>query len=229
MGKSGDIGRNQNRMAHVPKTEPLDASSSVKARRGQISRPVAAADDRELVGRTQAEEKDAFEELIRRHQHRVFAVAGGILRKREDVEDIAQQVFVKAYFSLKRFDQRAAFSTWLYKITVNECWDLLRKKKVRPLVYESDLSEEQARQVIHSAERKNDGPDISARLEARQRLERLLAGLEERDRLMLMLKEVEGFSIEEIAEVLDLNANTVKVRLFRARRRVVKQAKARGN
>ncbi len=229
MGKPEATGRNQNRMAHVPKTEPFDASSSVKARRGRISRPVGAADDRELVGRAQAEEKDAFEELIRRHQQRVFAVAGGILRKREDVEDIAQQVFVKAYFSLKRFHQRAAFSTWLYKITVNECWDLLRKKKVRPLVYESDLSEEQARQAIHSAERKSDGPDISAKLEARQRVERLLDGLDERDRLMLMLKEVEGFSIEEIAEVLDLNANTVKVRLFRARRRVVKQAKARGD
>ncbi len=216
-------------MAHVPKTEPFDAPSSAKARRGRVSRPVDTADDRELVRRAQAEEKEAFEELIRRHQHRVFAVAGGILRKREDVEDIAQQVFFKAYFSLRRFDQRAAFTTWLYKITVNECWDLLRKKKVRPLVYESDLSEEQARQVIHSAEKTNDGPDVSARLEARQRLERLLAGLEERDRLMLVLKEVEGFSIEEIAEVLDLNANTVKVRLFRARRRVVKQAKARGN
>ena len=100
------------------------------------------ADDRELVRRAQAEDQDAFEELVRRHQHRVTAVAGGILRHREDVEDIAQQVFVKAYFSLKPFDQRAAFSTWLYKITVNECWDLLRKRKVRPLVYESDLSEE---------------------------------------------------------------------------------------
>src|SRR5437899_2018568 len=65
--------------------------------------------------------------------------------------------------------------------------------------------------------------------EARQRVERLLEGLEEGDRLMLVLKEVEGFSIEEIAEVLDLNANTVKVRLFRARRRIVKQARKRGN
>jgi len=78
----------------------------------------------------QTGDKEAFEELVRRHQHRVFAVAGGILRRREDVEDIAQQVFVKAYFSIKRFDQRAAFSTWLYKITVNECWDLLRKKRL---------------------------------------------------------------------------------------------------
>jgi RNA polymerase sigma-70 factor (ECF subfamily) len=195
---------------------------------GRVANPVGTADDRELVRRAQKEEKEAFEELIRRHQHRVFAVAGGILRKREDVEDIAQQVFVKAYFSLKRFDQRAAFTTWLYKITVNECWDLLRKKKVRPLVYESDLSEEQARQAITSAEIGNEGPDISDRLAARQRVERLMAGLDERDRLMLILKEVEGFSIEEIAEALELNANTVKVRLFRARRRVVSQAKAHG-
>lgn len=218
-------------MAHVPKPEPLDAPARVKSGPGksgssQAAYPVAAVDDRELVRRAQREDQEAFEELIRRHQHRVFAVAGGIIRRREDVEDIAQQVFVKAYFSLKRFDQRAAFSTWLYKITVNECWDLLRKKKVRPLVYEADLSEEQARQVISSAEKGKDEPDISDRLEARQRVERLLEGLDERDRLMLILKEVEGFSIEEIAEVLDLNANTVKVRLFRARRRVVSQAKA---
>ena len=193
------------------------------------SKPVGATDDRELVRRAQGEDKEAFEELIRRHQHRVFAVAGGILRKREDVEDIAQQVFVKAYFSLKRFDQRAAFSTWLYKITVNECWDLLRKKKVRPLVYESDLSEEQAKQVMTSAEKVNPGPDISERIAARENVERLLEGLDERDRLMLILKEVEGYSIEEIAEVLNLNGNTVKVRLFRARRRVVSQAKKRGD
>lgn len=216
-------------MARVPKVEPFDAPSAVERLRGRLSRPVATADDRELVRRAQGGDKEAFEELIRRHQHRVFAVAGGILRKREDVEDVAQQVFVKAYFSLKRFDQRAAFSTWLYKITVNECWDLLRKKKVRPLVYESDLSQEQARQVIGSAEKSNDGPDVSERLEARQRVERLLDGLDERDRFMLVLKEVEGFSIEEIAEVLALNANTVKVRLFRARRRLVSQARTRGN
>jgi RNA polymerase sigma-70 factor, ECF subfamily len=216
-------------MARVPKVEPLEPPSPAKPGRGLARDPVGSADDRELVRRAQREDKEAFEELIRRHQHRVFAVAGGIVRRREDVEDIAQQVFVKAYFSLKRFDQRAAFTTWLYKITVNECWDLLRKRKVRPLVYEADLSEEQARQVITSAETGKDEPDISDRLEARQRVETLLDGLDERDRLMLILKEVEGFSIEEIADVLDLNANTVKVRLFRARRRVVNKARARGN
>jgi RNA polymerase sigma-70 factor (ECF subfamily) len=215
-------------MPRVPKVEPLGLPAGQAGGKPTGAKTPGAVDDRELVRRAQNEDQEAFEELVRRHQHRVFAVAGGILRRREDVEDIAQQVFVKAYFSLKRFDQRAAFSTWLYKITVNECWDMLRKKKVRPLVYESDLSEEQARQVVAAEEKNGGGPDISDRLEARQRVENLLEGLDERDRLMLVLKEVEGFAVEEIAEVLHLNANTVKVRLFRARRRIVNKVRKRG-
>ena len=210
-------------MARVPKLELPGAPGAGRLR----PPPPEALLDRDLVRRAQADDTEAFEELVRRHQHRVFAVAGGILRHREDVEDIAQQVFVKAYFSLKRFDQRAAFSTWLYKITVNECWDLLRKRKVRPLTYESDLSEEQARQLEASAEPDSSGPDIGDRMAAREQVERLLDRLDPRDRMMLILKEVEGFSVEEIAEVLDLNANTVKVRLFRARRRMVSQSRRR--
>ncbi len=213
-------------MPRVPKVEPT-ATATAAALKPAAAKSPGAPDDRELVRRGQAGDKEAFEELVRRHQHRVFAVAGGILCRREDVEDIAQQVFVKAYFSLKRFDQRAAFSTWLYKITVNECWDLLRKKKVRPLLYESDLSEEQAR-LFSASERLDSGAqDVSDKLEAQQQVENLLQGLDERDRMMLILKEVEGFGIEEIAEILDLNANTVKVRLFRARRRIVNQVRRR--
>jgi RNA polymerase sigma-70 factor (ECF subfamily) len=212
-------------MVRVPKTDAVAlpglapaADEAGKSRRDN---------DRELVKRAQKDDKEAFEELVRRHQARVFAVAGGILRNKEDVEDIAQQVFLKAYFSLKRFDQRAAFSTWLYKITVNECWDLLRKRKVRPLLYEADLSEEQARQYGASEERAEQAQDVSERLEKRQELERLLDCLEERDRTMLVLKEVQGFSVEEIAEVLGINGNTVKVRLFRARQRITERMKRR--
>jgi RNA polymerase sigma-70 factor, ECF subfamily len=221
-------------MAHVPKLAPLDPGPSrsekqAEAGSGAAPGPSAksGAHDRELVQRAQDNDQEAYEELVARHQQRVFAVASGILRRREDVEDIAQQVFVKAYFSLKHFDGRAAFSTWLYRITLNECWDLLRKKKVRPLLYESDLSEEQAQRVANAEDPDGAGSDIRQRLETRQQVERLLEGLDQRDRLMLILKEVEGFSIEEIAEVLDLNANTVKVRLFRARRRVARTARER--
>jgi RNA polymerase sigma-70 factor, ECF subfamily len=205
-------------MARVTKIAEAD-SSAPKLASGVPS--AAAAEERQLVRRAQKGEKGAFEILVQRHQHRVFAVARGILKRQEDVEDIAQQVFVKAYFSLKRFDQRAAFSTWLYKITVNECWDLLRKRKARPLVYESDFSEEQSRQFSASEREADSGPDTSERMALRQRLDSMLAQLDDRDRAMLIMKEVEGFSVEEIADSLGLNANTVKVRLFRARRRIV--------
>jgi len=174
-----------------------------------------------LVRLSQNGTEAAFEELVRRHQQRVFALVGGILRRPEDVQDVAQQVFLKAYLGIKRFDQRAAFSTWLYKIAVNECWDYLRKRKVRPLVYEADLSEEQVSRLdgIVSAERPPQGPN--ERAETRELLERMLSALPEQDRQLLVLKEVEGFSVQELAEILKLNVNTVKVRLFRARGRIM--------
>jgi RNA polymerase sigma-70 factor, ECF subfamily len=217
--------RNQMPMANVPKVALPQPPARPAGGFAPAEATNAALDDRELVSRAQREDKGAFEELIRRHQQRVFAVAARILRKREDIEDISQQVFVKAYFSLKRFDQRAAFTTWLYKITVNECWDLLRKKKVRPLLYESDLSEEQSQQVTSAEGARSTEPDILQRLAARERVENLLAVLDERDRLMLILKEVEGLSIEEIGETMEINANTVKVRLFRARRKIIVTAR----
>jgi RNA polymerase sigma-70 factor (ECF subfamily) len=137
------------------------------------------------------------------------------------VEDVVQQVFLKVFVSLKRFDLRAAFSTWLYKITVNECWDYLRKKKVRPLVYESDLSEEQVSRLdgIVSADRPPDSP--VERAEVKELLDWMLDKLPEQDRQLLVLKEMEGFSVHELAEILGLNVNTVKVRLFRARGRLM--------
>jgi RNA polymerase sigma-70 factor (ECF subfamily) len=180
----------------------------------------AREEERGLVQRARSGDTAAYEELVRRHQKRVFAIVGGILRRREDVEDVAQQVFLKVYLSLGRFDLRSSFSTWLYKITVNECWDLLRKKKARRLVYEADMGEEQARQVT-TAEGDAAGPaDAFQRAEARQLVERLLAHLPEEERVMLVLKEAEGFSVEEIGELLGMNVNTVKVRLFRARRKL---------
>jgi RNA polymerase sigma-70 factor (ECF subfamily) len=212
-------------MAHVTKMEDQERSGSQKVEVGSAPVTGGSVDERQLVRRAQKGDKVAFETLVQRHQHRVFAVARGILKRQEDVEDIAQQVFVKAYFSLKRFDQRAAFSTWLYKITVNECWDLLRKRKARPLVYEADFSEEQSKQYTAPEREASKAPDASDRMALREQLENMLSQLDKRDRAMLVLKEVEGFSVEEIAESMGLNANTVKVRLFRARRRIIEYSR----
>src|ERR1700733_13215507 len=200
-------------MANVPK----DVATSVQAIPAFALSKGGAQDERELVRMAQNGTVEAFEELVRRHQQRVFAVVTRILRRREDVEDVSQQVFLKAYVSIRRFDMRSAFSTWLYKIAVNECWDSLRKKKVRPLVYEADLSEDQVQRLdsYATAGRNPAGPDEQA--QARELVELLLTSLSEEDRRILLLKEVEGLSVQEIAEIFDLNVNTVKVRMFRAR------------
>src|SRR5579871_6653046 len=156
-----------------------------------------AEQQKALVRRAQGGDVSAYEELVRIHQHRVLSVVGGILRGSADVEDVAQQALAKAYFSIKRFDLRSAFGTWLYKIAVNECWDYLRKKKVRRLVYEADLSEEQVRKLDSLPEHDYGGAlhleDTPKRLEQRQLLDRLLGELDEKDQVMLVMKEVEGF------------------------------------
>jgi RNA polymerase sigma-70 factor (ECF subfamily) len=209
-------------MGNVPKSGAVEGRGPAGAEKAQGG-TARQGDDRELVRRAQHGNKEAFEALVKKHQGRVFAVAGGILRNREDVEDTAQQVFLKAYFSLKRFDQRSAFSTWLYKITVNECWDLLRKRKVRPLVFESELTEEQAHIYQATEDKTESAPDVSDKLETREQLDHWLDCLEERDRVMLVLKEVQGFTVEEIAEIMEINGNTVKVRMFRARQRIAER------
>jgi RNA polymerase sigma-70 factor (ECF subfamily) len=207
-------------MGNVPKSEG--------GKGGEEGRPAGGdsgqrGDDRELVRRAQAGDLAAFEELLRVHQRRVFAIVGGILRGREDIEDVAQQVFVKVFLSLRRFDRRSAFSTWLYKVTVNECWDYLRKRRARPLVYEADLSEEQVQHLDgHLHAETPSAPDAARRAELRNLLDRLMEALSPEEQAMLTWKEVEGFSVEEIGQMLGLNVNTVKVRLFRARARLTR-------
>src|SRR5882762_6830406 len=177
-----------------------------------------------LVQRAQAGDQTAFREIVERYQSKVFSIIHGIVRQRNDVEDIAQQVFAKVYFSLRSFDFRSSLVTWIYKITVNECFDYLRKKKVRKLVYESDLSEDEVRRVENTEPSVDRQPRADENLARRDYVLKLLAKVSEEERKLLMLKEVEGFSVEELAQMTGMNENTIKVKLFRARQKLVKAA-----
>lgn len=177
-----------------------------------------------LVQRAQEGEERAFREIVERYQAKVFSIIHGIVRQRNDVEDIAQQVFAKIYFSIGKFDFRSSLITWIYKITVNECYDYLRKRKVRKLVYESDLSEDEVRRVEHTEPATDQQPLADSSLANRDYLFKLLSKVSEEERNLLMLKEVEGHSVEELAGMTGMNENTIKVKLFRARQKLIKAA-----
>jgi RNA polymerase sigma-70 factor (ECF subfamily) len=177
-----------------------------------------------LVRRIQAGDETAFREVVERYQSKVFSIIHGVVRRRNDVEDIAQQVFAKVFLSIGSFDFRSSLITWIYKITVNECFDYLRKRKVRKLVYESDLSEDESRRVENSQPQVDRQEGADTTLARRDYILKLLARVSEEERMLLMLKEVEGYSVEELADRTGMNENTIKVKLFRARQKLVKAA-----
>jgi RNA polymerase sigma-70 factor (ECF subfamily) len=177
-----------------------------------------------LVRRAQAGDESAFREIVERYQSKVFSIIHGIVRQRNDVEDIAQQVFAKVYFSIRNFDFRSSLITWIYKITVNECFDYLRKKKVRKLVYESDMSEDEVRRVENTEPAMDRSTRTDSTLARRDYIVKLMDRVSDEEKQLLVLKEVEGYSVEELAGMLKMNENTIKVKLFRARQKLVKAA-----
>jgi len=181
-------------------------------------------DEAALVRRVQARDEMAFREIVERYQAKVFSIIFGILRNHNDAEDIAQQVFSKIYFSIKNFDFRSSLLTWIYKITVNECYDYLRKKRVRKLVYESDFSEEDAQRMQNTDAAIDQNPAVDTRLAQRDLIGKLMGKLSPEDRSLLLLKEVEGHSVEELSQMTGMNENTIKVKLFRARQKLLKAA-----
>ena len=181
-----------------------------------------------LVRRVQARDEMAFREIVERYQAKVFSIIYGILRNHNDAEDIAQQVFSKVYFSIRNFDFRSSLLTWIYKITVNECYDYLRKKRVRKLVYESDFSEEDALRMEASDPAVDPAVPVDKRLAQQDLVMKLLDRVSEEDRTLILLKEVEGHSVEELAQMTGMNENTIKVKLFRTRQKLLKAAQRLG-
>src|SRR6478752_1165148 len=207
----------------------LSATLPFPAISGEATRAKAKSDHRTtdeaaLVRRVQAQDEMAFREIVDRYQAKVFSIIYGILRNRNDAEDIAQQVFSKIYFSIKNFDFRSSLLTWIYKITVNECYDYLRKKRVRKLVYESDFSAEDAQRMETSDPAIDPKTPVDVRLAQRDLIVKLLSKVSEQDRSLILLKEVNGHSVEELAAMTGLNENTIKVKLFRTRQKLLKAA-----
>jgi RNA polymerase sigma-70 factor (ECF subfamily) len=182
------------------------------------------SDEAILVRRVQARDEMAFKDIVERYQSKVFSIIYGILRNHNDAEDIAQQVFAKIYFSIGNFDFRSSLLTWIYKITVNECYDYLRKKRVRKLVYESDFTDDDSLQMENSQSAMDRTVPVDETLQRRDLLLKLLDKVSEEDRMLILMKEVEGHSVEELAQMTGMNENTIKVKLFRTRQKLVKAA-----
>ena len=178
------------------------------------------ADEDELITRSLAGDEDTFEILVRRHSSRVFSIIGSFFRRRDMIEDIAQEVFAKAYFSLATFTLGRSFEAWVAKIAVNACYDHLRAARRRidqQLPHETQQEDEWfelqmlevARDRHASAERQRDAAEIA---------DRLLSKLDPEDRLVVVLIDRDGFSVKEVSEMTGWGQSKVKVRAFRARR-----------
>lgn len=174
----------------------------------------------ELIIRSRAGDDDSFEILVRRHSSRVFSIIGSFFRRRDMIEDIAQEVFAKAYFSLGTFTLGRSFEAWVAKIAVNACYDHLRAGRRRieqQLPHETQQEDEWfelqmlevARDRHASSERQRDAAEIA---------ERLLSKLDPEDRLVVVLIDRDGFSVKEVSEMTGWGQSKVKVRAFRARR-----------
>ncbi len=174
----------------------------------------------QLIRLVLAGETEAFEALVRAHEKNVYNLALRMTGDPQDAEDMAQEAFLKAYRSLGDFRGESRFSVWLYRVVSNVCLDFLRRRSRRPsvsLTEEDDEGEELQRDV----------PDErfspEALLERKLTREAVRAGLRElpeEQRQILLLREIEGLSYEEIGEILDLEPGTVKSRIFRARKRL---------
>jgi RNA polymerase sigma-70 factor (ECF subfamily) len=177
--------------------------------------------DFELIKRAQKNDSAAFNEIVLAYRKRILGTISRLIARPEDVEDVAQEVFLRLYFSLDQLRTPEVFEPWLYRLTVNAAYDYLRKQRRRQEYRMSDLSEQQVVLADAVAGGKAD-QDEQQQKKIREAVDSLLGAVSEADRLLLMLKEVEGLSLKELEKVYKVNENALKVRLFRARQRVLK-------
>lgn len=178
----------------------------------------------ELIQKAQSGDASAFNQMVTAYRRRILGTVSRLIGRPEDVEDVAQEVFMRLYFSLEQLRTPEVFEPWLYRLTVNACYDYLRKSKRRLESRMGDLSEQQVMLADAAAGSKAQAEELDKR-RARDTVSTLLATVSEEDRILLTMKEVEGLSLKELEKVYGVNENALKVRLFRARQRVLKNMK----
>ncbi len=180
--------------------------------------------DEELVSRYRSGDRAALELLVRRHESRVYSIAYQMTGRREDALDLVQEIFLRVIQALPRFQGRSAFRTWLYRVASNTCLDHLRRqKRGRELFYGDESLISRGRDgsemlgLLHLTGQPED-PDTMCEARAKRYfIQQAIAGMPERDRLVLVLRDVLGFTSEEVAEAMTLSVSAVKARLVRAR------------
>lgn len=167
-------------------------------------------DDRQLVALAQGGDPEAFAQLVRRHQKMVYNLALGKTGSHHDAEEVTQTAFLKAWQGIRSFQGKAAFSSWLYRLTANAAIDLLRRRRAPALSLDDP-------DLPPLADRDPGPEETSLAAERRRLLWQAIDRLPEAQRTPLVLREMEGLSYREIAQALDLEEGTVKSRLARAR------------
>jgi RNA polymerase sigma-70 factor, ECF subfamily len=179
---------------------------------------VAGGDEISLVQAVKGGDGPAFETLVRLYDQKVFRIARHITQNHEDAEDVAQEVFLKAFRGLARFQGRSRFSTWLFRIAVNESLMKLRqRRRIHVVSVDNNDPRETAAVPLEIVDWSPNPEQLYSQSELREILAKALQKLSPIYRTVFLLRDVEGFSTDETAEVLKLNVSAVKTRLFRAR------------
>ncbi|MBN8732178.1 MAG: sigma-70 family RNA polymerase sigma factor [Acidobacteria bacterium] len=174
-----------------------------------------------LIERASQGDDAAFNQIVLAYRKRIMGTISRLIGRPEDVEDVAQEVFMRLYYSLDQLRSHNVFEPWLYRLTVNTCYDYLRKQRRRQESRMADLSEQQVVMADASAAGEQSTED-ARRAGIREFVQGLLNEVSEEDRLLLTLKEVEGLSLKELEQIYGVNENALKVRLYRARQRVLR-------
>lgn len=177
--------------------------------------------DFELIRGARQGDDAAFGRIVQAYRKRILGTIARLIGRPEDVEDVGQEVFVRLYFSLEQLRTPEMFEPWLYRLTVNAAYDYLRRQKRRPESRMADLTEQQVQMADAAEGSRQDRADRDKK-HLRETVDSLLATLSEQDRILLTLKEIEGLSLKELEKIYRVNENALKVRLFRARQRVLK-------